>query len=106
MKSFTRIWNEWWKWAVHQRFLLEGVSLYSPFYRHVHWPPARHWLPDATLKAIGGFCRESRVWWRYDLSAEEQSRSSADAMCGSQNKLLELMAMVVTAYVMVVMGLQ
>ena len=95
----------WWKWAVQQASLLAGVSLYSPFYDHVHWPPTRHWLSDATLKAIGGLCLESRTWWRYDLSHEEQSRADIVAACAKHNKLsinlLELLAMVVTAYVMV-----
>ena len=68
---------EWWKWAVYQRHILEGVSLYASFYEHIEWPPVRHWLSDATPNAIGGFCWESRVWWRYDLSVDEQQRSSA-----------------------------
>lgn len=97
---------EWWKWAVYQRALLEGVSLYSSFYKHVYWAPVRHWLSDATPKAIGGFCWELRVWWRYDLSVDEQCRLSKDTTCALHNKLsinlLELLAMVVTAYVMVV----
>lgn len=97
---------EWWKWAVHQRCMLEGVSLYASFYEHVEWPVVRHWLSDATTKAIGGFCLELRVWWRYDLSVDEMRRSSASTTCAAHNKLsinlLELLAMVVTAYVMVV----
>ena len=30
---------EWWKWAVCQRHILEGVSLYAFFYEHIEWPP-------------------------------------------------------------------
>ena len=66
----------------------------------------KYWLSDATPNAIGGFYCQSRVWWRYDLSVDEQQRSSAHTTCASHNKLsinlLELLAMVVTAYVMVV----
>ena len=55
---------------------------------------------------LGGFCWESRVWWWYDLSIDEQQRSSEHTTCASHNKLsnnlLELLAMVVTAYVKVV----
>ena len=96
----------WWKWPVCQRNILEGVSLYASFYEHIEWPPVRHCLSDATPNAIGGFCWELRIWWRYDLSVDEQQRSSARTTRASHNKLsinrLELLAMVVTAYVMVV----
>ena len=44
---------EWWKWAVCQRHILEGVSLYASFYEHIEWPPMRHWLSDTTPNAIG-----------------------------------------------------
>lgn len=78
---------EWWKWAVYQTSLLEGISLKSPFYGHVHWPPTRHWLSDATLKAVGGHCLALRVWWRCDLSEEEQRRAGSEATCAAHNKL-------------------
>ena len=55
---------------------------------------------------LGGFAGNPGVWWRYDLSVDEQQRSSEQTTCASHNKLsinlLELLAMVVTAYVMVV----
>lgn len=96
---------EWWKRAVYQKVLLEGASLYSPFYDDVYCPPSRHWLSDATPKAIGGGCMERRVCWRYDLSEEECRYASVDMMCAKHDKLsidlLELLGMVVTAYVMV-----
>ena len=95
----------WWKWPVCQRNILEGVSLYASFYEHIEWTPVRYWLSYATPNAIGGFCWESRVWWRYDLSVDKQQRSSAHTTFASHNKLsinlLELPAMVVTAHVMV-----
>lgn len=97
---------EWWKWALCEQYLVDGVSLYSPFFNHTQWVPERHWFSDATLSAVGGFCAETGVWWRYDLTAEEKSRSVVGGRCAMHNaisiNLLELLAMVMTAYMMVV----
>ena len=97
---------EWWKWALREPCLVDGVSLYSSFFEHTQWVPERHWLSDATLSAVGGYCAETGIWWRYDLTTEEKSRSLVGAKCKANNaisiNLLELLAMVMTAYVMVV----
>lgn len=99
----------WWKWALREPCLVAGVSLYSPLFYHTQWDPERHWLSDATLSAVGGFCAETGVWWRYDLTEEEKSRSVVGTKCAEHNaisiNLLELLAMVITAYVMVVQKL-
>ena len=97
---------DWRKWALREPYLVDGLSIYSPCFSHTQWDPERHWLSDATLSALGGFCAETGVWWRYDLTTEEQSRSVVGAKCAKHNaisiNLLELLGMVMTAYVMVV----
>ena len=97
---------DWWEWALREPFLVDGVSSYSPFFSHTKWDPERHWLSDATLSAVGGFRAETGVWWRYDLTTEEKSRSVVGAKCAKHSaisfNLLELLGMVITAYVIVV----
>lgn len=42
-------------------------------------PPVRTLLSDASSCAVGGYCVETGMWWRCDLSTEERSRSKG---CG------------------------
>lgn len=63
-------------------------------------------MSDATLGAVEGHCAETGIWWWYDLTTETNSRSLAGGKCAAHNAssidLLEVLAMVITTYVMVV----
>ena len=56
-----------WKWANDNELLLEGESLSAPCYMAIKRPAKRHYLFDASFDAMGGFCVERKVFWRYDL---------------------------------------
>ena len=64
----------------------------------------RHYLSDASFEAVGGFCVEKKVFWRYDLPREltTELRRKADIgeTCTITINLLKLLGMVVTAWVM------
>ena len=62
-------------------------------------------LPDASFDAIGEFCRKLKIYWRYDLplalSAELKRKAARRETCCSVTiNLLELVRMVLTAWVM------
>ena len=76
-----------------------------PMYHLLERPAQRTLFSDAS-KTVGGFCLETGVYSRYDLTAQEQSR-----LCGSKKSVrgvddlcinvLELLGMVVPAFVLV-----
>ena len=93
---------DWWKQAVDFNILERGLSLYSPVFPHVSRPVVRHWMPDASTQAIGGYCPDISTWWRYVLSPDEVARTLA-VWQGPRNNaidinLLELLGMVMTAW--------
>ena len=61
-------------------------------------------MSDASFDAIGGFCRKLRIYWRYDLplalSAELKRKAARRETCGVTINFLELVRMVLTAWVM------
>ena len=59
-----------WKWAIDHELLLEGEALSVPCYTAIKRPPKRQYLSDASFEAVGGFCVERGVFWRYDLPKE------------------------------------
>ena len=69
-------------------------------------PTQRTLFSNASKTAVGGYCPETGVYWRYDLTAQEQSR-----FCGSSKSVrgvgdlsinvLELWGLVVSAFVLV-----
>jgi hypothetical protein len=66
---------------------------------------AQTWASDASFEAIGGYCLETGTFWRYDLTQEEASRVLKEAHNNQPTMLLnisvlELLGMVVSAYVM------
>jgi hypothetical protein len=94
-----------WRWAVRQK----GVDnkLQVPIAALVRRQPDRCWWSDASYTAVGGYCETSGVWWRYDLQREEVERlnRSKKASPGDGSihvNLLELVGMVITAWVMIV----
>ena len=56
-----------WKCTIDQQLVGDGQSLAATFFTHVESPPARRYYSDASFTAVGGFCPELRVYWRYEL---------------------------------------
>ena len=83
-----------------------GGVLSAPMYHLLERPAQRTLFSDASKTAVGGYCLETGVYWRYDLTAQEQSR-----FCGSSKSVrgvddlsvnvLERLGMVVSAFVLV-----
>ena len=77
-------------------------------YRLLERPARRTLFSDASKTAVGGFCLETGVYWGYELNDRERSR-----FCGSSGSVsfeddlsinvLELLGMVVSAWVLVVL---
>ena len=68
-----------WKWAIDHELLLEREALSAPCYTAIKRPAKRHYLSDASFEAVGGFCVERKVFWRYylpkELTAEPKRKS-------------------------------
>ena len=97
-----------WKWAIDHELLHEGEALSAPCYTAIQRLAKRHYyLSDASFEAVGGFCVERKVLWRYDspkeLTAElkrKVDRRETCTTCSITINLLEILVMVVTAWVM------
>ena len=97
---------ELWRWFVDKGVDARGGVLSAPMYHLLERPAQRTLFSDASKIAVGGYCLETGVYWRYDLTAQEQSR-----FCGSSKSVrgvddlsinvLELLGMVVSAFVLV-----
>lgn len=61
---------DFWRWAIHHELLEAGESLTAPCYAMIKRPPKRRYLSDASFDALGGYCLEHRIYWRYDLPRE------------------------------------
>ena len=89
-----------WKWAISQKLLQSGGAGFAPCYTAVR-PPARHYLSDASFEAMGGYCIEHRLYWRYDLppelTQELTEKVERRETCTITINLLELLGIVVTA---------
>ena len=68
-------------------YLVDGLSSYYAFFYHTQRDPEWLWLSDATLSAVVVFCAETAVWWRYDLTTEENSRSMMGAKCPKRDAI-------------------
>ena len=93
-----------WKWAIDHELLLEGGAISAPRYTTIKRPAKWHLLLDANRTAEGRFCVEKNVFWRYDLpkelTAELKTNADCRETCTITINLLELLGMVVTAWVM------
>ena len=96
---------EFWRLLLGGR-LSSGARLYSPLYSFVLQPHSRTLFSDASGKALGGFRLETGQWWRWDLDTNAQSRvrEQVNSFTDLSINVLELLAMVVTAYVMIVLS--
>ena len=68
-------------------------------------PPAkRHYLSDASVEAVGGYCVEINGCWRYDLpermTADLKRKVDRREASSITINLLEVLGVVVTAWVM------
>ena len=94
-----------WKWAIDHELLLEGEALSAPCFTAIERPAKRHYSSNASFEAVGGFCVERKIFWRYDLpkemTAELRRKADCQETCTITINLLGLLGMVVTAWVMV-----
>ena len=71
-------------------------------------PAVRPYLSDASFEAMDGYCVERRVYWRYDLpqdfTGELKRKATLLETCTVTINLLEVLEMVVTAWVMLELG--
>ena len=97
---------EFWRWLVDKGADTCIGVLSAPIY-HFLERPAQHTLcSDASKTAVGGYCLKTRVYLRYDLTDQEQSRfcgSSKSVNCVKDLSInvIEHLGMVVSAFVLV-----
>ena len=88
----------------HDELLTAGESLGAPCFTAIKRPAKIYYLSDASFDAIGGFCRKLRIYRRYDLPlalpAELKRKAARRETCSVTINLLELVGMVLTAWVM------
>ena len=96
-----------WKRVIDQQLVRKGESLCAPFYDHTQRAPTRRYYSDASFTAIGGFCPELKVYWRYSLAKEltlELRKLPATKKAGPITiNLLELTGMMMSLLVMQIM---
>ena len=78
----------------------------APRYHLLERPFQRTLFSDSSKPAVGGFCLETGVYWRYDLDAGERYRfcGSSKPVTGENDmsiNVLELLGMDVSALVLV-----
>lgn len=92
------------KWAINCKLLQAGEAVSAPCYTALQRPTIRHYLFDASFHAVGGYCVERKVFWRYDLprepTTELKEKAERRETCTVTINLLELLGMVVTGWVM------
>lgn len=81
-------------------------GLSSPLHSFVLQPHSLTLVSDASGDAIGGYCLETGAWWRFDLNADERARvqNNVHTLNDLSINVLELLGMLVTAYLAVVCG--
>ena len=97
---------EFWRWFVKEGLDARGGTLPAPMYHLLGCPSQPTLFSDASKTAVGGFCIEPGVYWRYDLDEGERSRfcGSRKSVAGENDisiNVLELLGMVVFAWVLV-----
>ena len=65
---------EFWRWFAVEGLDARGGTLLAPMYRLLEHPARRTLFSDASKTAVGGFCLETGVYWRYELNDRERSR--------------------------------
>ena len=87
-----------------QQLVRKGGSLCAQLYDHILRATTRSYYSDASFTAVGGFCPELKVYWRYSLAEAltlELKKQSATKKAGPiTTNLLELAGMMISAFVM------
>ena len=93
-----------WKWVIDQQLVRKRKSLCAPIYDHIMPTRARRYYSDASFTALGGFCPELKVYWRYSLAEvltlELKKQSVTVTKQAITINLLELIGMMMSAFVM------
>jgi hypothetical protein len=91
-----------WRWVVRRSCTCER-PVAAPSFLHVLRQWVIRWFSDASFMAIGGCCPELGLWWRWDLPESVKARLINRRSRRDFNSIfinqLELLAMVITAYV-------
>ena len=95
---------EFWRFIVACGMRSSAGTLEAPLYSLYPQRPLCTLWSDASGDALGRYCLESGLWWRLDLDANVRARLRS---CNSHRddlsiNLLELLGMVITAWVFVV----
>ena len=89
-----------WKWAINHKLSQIREAIRAPCYTALKRPAKRHDLSDASFEAVGGYCVEKKVFWRYGLpsalTAERKRKAERRDTFTFTINLLELLGMVVT----------
>ena len=77
-----------------------GSTLSAPLLSFYLQPHSRTLISDASGDAMGGFCLETGLWWRinFDEDTQNRLRSHVQGRDDLSINVLELLAMVVTAW--------
>ena len=67
---------------VEPRVAVLSARCTAPMYHLLERPAHRTLFSDASKTAVGGYCLETGVYWRYDTTAQEHSR-----VCGSSKSV-------------------
>ena len=70
---------EFWRWFVGKGVDERGGVLSAPMNNLLERPAQRTFFSDASKTAVGGYCLEIGVCWRYDLTAQKQSLFSSSS---------------------------
>ena len=91
-----------------QQLVRKGESLCAPIYDLMMRAPARRYYSDASLTAIGGFCPELKVYWRYSLAEALTLKLKKQLVTKRASpittNILELIGMMMSAFVMQMTG--
>ena len=93
-----------WKGVISQKLLQSGEAVFAACYTALRRPANWHYLCDASFEAVGGYCLEHRMYWRYDLppelTQELKQKAERRETCTITINLLDILGMVGTAWVM------
>lgn len=92
-----------WKWAIDKKIPEDGSVLGASFLAHIKRPAVRHYLSHASFDAVGGYCPELKIFWRYaldpNLSATLRQKADTKETCAISISLLEVCGLFLTAFV-------
>ena len=97
----------WWRWYMEREEKEVGGEIAAPSFSFAQQIASRTVFSDASTKRVGGVCMEKRWYWFWTLPQEVERRTIAHRKHGEGDfmdiNLLELLGVVVSAYVLVEM---